>query len=125
MDPGSGFGACDPMGVFGSSGYFTVKRGSGFGDNKRQPGHCGFEKGFIKPAAKISQKTTINDESLIPEKSRSPTGYARIWVRIGDDHATDAGGQDRFRAGRGLAVVVAGFQGDIKGGALSLRSRLP
>ena len=41
----------------------------------------------------------------------------------GDDDTGDAGGDQRVGAGRGAAVVAAGFQRDVGGGALGLRRR--
>jgi len=45
------------------------------------------------------------------------TADERVGIDGGDDAADDAGGDERVRAGAGAALVGAGFEGDVGGGA--------
>lgn len=56
--------------------------------------------------------------AFFPQVGNAAAAHPGIGVHGADDDPGYAVRPDEFRAGRGLAVMVAGFQGDVEGGLL-------
>src|SRR5690606_38965791 len=60
--------------------------------------------------------------SGIAQQLITPAGHQWVGVSAGADHTRDTGVNQAFGAGRGAAMVAAGFQSNVRGGATGLFS---
>ena len=75
-------------------------------------------EGFVEIAGWLFEDAEGDFDSGGAESGDALTAHLRVGVLCGDDAAGDAGFDESVGAGRGAAVMAAGFEGDIGGGTL-------
>src|SRR5690606_20087322 len=114
--------ACDPL-------AFTAGHGGAAIQTVRQfqpyPGHTGthaLHKTTVEFLRLRFQTGGNYVNSGIAQHLITPAGHQWVGVRAGADHTRDTGVNQAFGAGRGAAMVAAGFQSNVRGGATGLFS---
>ena len=98
---------------------FAVGRESGF---ERDEGCSVLDEvgeGVIELAGLLLQDAEGDFDVGVPESFNALTADFWIGVLSSDDAARYSGSDQCIRAGRGATVVTAGFEGDVRSGALS------
>ena len=83
-----------------------------------------FDKKFVLPSGGFQGDPFDHLESGGTQTGIAASLDAGIGVAHGHHHPANAGRKDLFRAGRGLAGMIAGLQGDIEGCPTGLVSSL-
>ena len=114
---GTGSLAGDPFGCTAGTGDLAVRRHGIF---QNGVGHfCGdvSEKDGVQLVALFPQKIRNDLDAVFPQECDALAGYQRIGITGTDVHPANAALRQRLCAGGLLAVVAAGLQRDVNGGA--------
>ena len=115
--------AGEPEGLFGGAvcgrwGEFAVGRERGFEGDERTSMLNEMGEGVVLPARLILLDAEVDFDAGVAKFLHASAADERVGVEGGDHGAGYAGGDERVGAGRCAAVVRAGFEGDVGGGAL-------
>ena len=104
---------------------FTIERGGEFKGNERASRGDAAEKAAVECLRLFFTNTFSNFNASRLQAGDALPGDERVRVAAGDDDAGDTGGNQRVGTGRGAALMRAGFEADVGGGAASLFACLP
>ena len=124
MDHAAGGRGCDPLAFARRGRNATVKAVRELERHHRAAFVDTQEKAQMIRAGFIFEHAHVNDNARRTEDSNALAADAWITVGAGDHHARRLGGDKRIGAGRRLAGMGAGFEGDIDRRPLCRRSGL-
>jgi hypothetical protein len=121
--PAVGAGAAgltrNPLGVAGARGHLAVEAHRCLEDHQRATGAGVLSKRLVQEACRVRDLAVHEPDlhALVPQDPGAPPGRLGRRIVGCDDDARDAGLEDRLGARRGSAVVGAGLERDVEGGA--------
>src|SRR5690606_38510576 len=113
---------CDPLAFAAGHGGAAIQTVRQF---QPYPGHAGthaLHKTTVEFLRLRFQTGGNYVNSGIAQQLITPAGHQWVGVSAGADHTRDTGVNQAFGAGRGAAMVAAGFQSNVGGGATGLFS---
>ena len=96
---------------------FAIERGGEFDGNKRASCGDAAEETTVEHLRLFFTNTFSNFNASRLQAGDALSGNERVGVAAGDDDAGDTGGNQRVGTGRGAALMRAGFEADVGGGA--------
>ena len=100
------------------AGDLSVERHGVLHDHERAPGLYVVEEDLVEGAALVFEHVLGDLDARVAQDLEPLARDERVGVARADDHAREAGGDERVGTRRLLAVVAAGLERDIDGGAL-------
>ena len=115
MNAAAGLGASDPLAFAARSGDTAIKGEREFQGEEGPALAAREEKALHVALGVLSQNTRFYGDPRGTEECEALSGYPRVGVFYGGNHARDACRDQGFGAGWGLTVMGAGFERDIGG----------
>ena len=118
VDLPPGLLSCDPFGFAGPGGDLAIRRHSILHDHIGGPAGDVVEKDRVDGVAFLPHEVLDHFDARLPQDLRALARHQGIGIPGADDHPGDPVLHDGLRAGRRFAVVAAGLQGHVDGGAV-------